>query len=179
MKIWIIGPPGSGKSTLAGRLAQALRLPLIELDELYWLPGWKMREKQDFAERVRSALEQESWIMDGNYTAAAPLIAERADLLLWLDLPLWRTYPRVVRRTFARLMFRQELWSGNRESISNVLGKDGILWYSLARRRRNQDRFRSYWETFPSRKLRLTNSSTGSTSLDEAIRACSESPQPS
>jgi adenylate kinase family enzyme len=176
MKVWIIGPPGSGKSTLACRLAQELRLPLVELDELYWLPGWKMREKQDFVGRVRSALDQDSWIVDGNYTAAAPLIAERADLLLWLDLPLWRTYPRVVRRTFARLLFRRELWSGNRESVSNVFGKDGMLWYSLARHRRNQDRFRSYWETFPSRKLRLTNSST---SLEEAIRACRESPQPS
>ena len=39
----IIGATGSGKTTLGRRVAQKLRLPLVDLDELHWLPGWKAR----------------------------------------------------------------------------------------------------------------------------------------
>ena len=48
--------------------------------------------------------------------SARHLIAARADLLVWLDLPFFRvTLPRVLRRTVSRRLRRQELWNGNVE----------------------------------------------------------------
>ncbi len=37
-RIMIIGAPGSGKSRAARRLAEITGLPLIHLDNEYWLP---------------------------------------------------------------------------------------------------------------------------------------------
>ena len=39
-RILVIGSPGAGKSTFARRLADTLDLPLMHLDQQYWLPGW-------------------------------------------------------------------------------------------------------------------------------------------
>lgn len=171
MRIWIIGSPGSGKSTLARALAGALDLPFIELDALYWLPAWKVCETSEFVDRVRAAIESEYWVVDGNYKSVAPLLIEKAEMLFWLDLPLRRTYPRVIKRTFSRLLSGEELWNGNHEPLANLLSKDGMLWYSLAKHQKNHARFRSFWHEFPGRKVRLTNSPI---SLVHAIQTCRE-----
>ena len=36
----MIGRSGAGKTTVALRLAEALDLPVVHLDRLYWGPGW-------------------------------------------------------------------------------------------------------------------------------------------
>ena len=44
------------------------------------------------------------------------MLAERADLLVWLDLPfLTVVLPRVIRRTIRRRLRREKLWNGNVE----------------------------------------------------------------
>lgn len=47
-KVGVIGPPGSGKSYLARILGAELRIPVTELDSVFWLPGWRRREKDEF-----------------------------------------------------------------------------------------------------------------------------------
>src|SRR5690606_26775055 len=47
---------------------------------------------------------------------ARPILAARADLLVWLDLPFTTvTLPRLLRRTVGRRVRREELWNGNVE----------------------------------------------------------------
>ncbi|KAI9337703.1 hypothetical protein DFJ73DRAFT_590433 [Zopfochytrium polystomum] len=53
-RIIVIGSTCAGKSTLAATLARRLRLTFIELDAIYWLPGWGVRPVQDFRDRVDS-----------------------------------------------------------------------------------------------------------------------------
>lgn len=55
-------------------------------------------------------------MIDGNYSAARPLIWARADTVIWLDLPRHTVMRQVTWRTPRRLASRQELWNGNRES---------------------------------------------------------------
>ena len=43
------------------------------------------------------------------------LLADRADLLVWLDLPRVRVMRQVIRRTLRRRARRQPLWNGNLE----------------------------------------------------------------
>ncbi len=45
------------------------------------------------------------------------LLRERADTVVWLDLPRRTVMHRVVRRSLARAVSRKELWNGNRESV--------------------------------------------------------------
>jgi adenylate kinase family enzyme len=98
-RIVILGCSGTGKSTLARRLGERLRLPVVHLDALFWEPGWVEAERQLFRSRVAHALAGERWISDGNYTSrTADLRLPRADLIVWLDQPLWRRLWRVTWR---------------------------------------------------------------------------------
>lgn len=176
MRIWIIGAPGSGKSTLAQALAKSMDLPVVELDSLYWLPEWEARDPVDFARVVYAATSGKDWVVDGNYKIAATSLIRQAELLIWLDLPLTRTYPRVVRRTMFRLLWGEKLWNGNRERFTNLLSRDGMLWYSLAAHRKNHARFRTFWDAFAGAKVRLTDPHSAHA---DALRTCHELFQPS
>ena len=59
MRVVVIGIGGSGKTTFAGRLAVQLGVPHVELDSLYWLPGWTIRDHEDFREAVEQAAAPE------------------------------------------------------------------------------------------------------------------------
>src|SRR5271167_3170780 len=48
------------------------------------------------------------------------MVWERADTVVWFDLPYAVVMARTVRRTVRRTVTRQELWNGNREPWSNL-----------------------------------------------------------
>ena len=50
MKILIMGYSGSGKSTLAGYLGKKYGIPVLHLDHVFWLPGWKARPREENGE---------------------------------------------------------------------------------------------------------------------------------
>jgi adenylate kinase family enzyme len=135
MRIAVIGPTGSGKTALARQLAERHGLAHVELDSLRHGPGWVARPS--FRADVAAAVEQPAWVVDGNYAAdLGNLVLERADLVVWLDLPLPTTFARVARRSFARMLRGTELWNGNRETFRNTfLERDGILYWSLGTHR--------------------------------------------
>ena len=47
-----------------------------------------------------------------------------------------------MKRTFARSLFRTELWAGNRESVKLALGRDSILGFAW----REHDKYYRYSE---------------------------------
>lgn len=55
-RILVYGVTGSGKSTVAARIARRTGLPLVEVDELTWLPGWEMVHEDSICNGNR-----ESW----------------------------------------------------------------------------------------------------------------------
>ncbi len=53
---------------------------------------------------------------DGTYhTVIGDLVLERAETIMWLDLPVSLVMWRLVRRTVVRKVRKVELWHGNRE----------------------------------------------------------------
>lgn len=48
------------------------------------------------------AIQSESWVSDGFYPKIQPKIAERADLIIFLDAPLWRRLLNHTKRIFNR-----------------------------------------------------------------------------
>ena len=98
-RVLVLGCAGAGKSTLARRMAATLSLPLIELDSVFWRPGWVQVPREEFREAVARLAAMPAWIMDGNYRFTFDLRLPRADTIVFLDLPR-RTYTwRVIRRT--------------------------------------------------------------------------------
>ena len=147
-RIAVVGTSGSGKTTFARRLAARLGVPHVELDALFWLSDWQNVDDETFRRRVADVVAAETWVADGNYAAVRPLVLERVDTVVWLDLPLRTCLWRVLRRTARRARSGEELWpgTGNRETWRRALGRDSLLWWVLTthrrRRRQNLARFR-------------------------------------
>jgi len=94
----IIGCCGAGKSTLAANLHDITQLPLIHLDQHYWLPNWTEPSKEVWNKKVASLVKGENWIIDGNYSSSMDLRIARADTIIYLDYPTWRCLWRVIKR---------------------------------------------------------------------------------
>lgn len=112
-RVLVAGTSGSGKSTLARRVGELLDLPYVELDALHHGPGWTPRPA--FATEVEEFSAGDRWVCEWQYDVK-PLLAARADTLVWLDLPFPVTLARVVRRTVRRRLHREVLWNGNVEA---------------------------------------------------------------
>jgi adenylate kinase family enzyme len=131
-RVSVIGTSGSGKSTLGRELASALGVPFLELDSVFHQPGWAPLPQQEFRDKARAAAATDGWVIDGNYSAIRDVVWERADTVLWLDLPRLIVMRRLVWRTFRRVATRQVLWNGNRERWRNFFSLDPeqsiIVW---------------------------------------------------
>lgn len=112
-RILVAGAAGSGKSTLRLAVSRALGMPTVELDSLFHGPGWT-RLPTFLAEVERFAAGPE-WVVEWQYGSVKPMLAGRADLLVWLDHGRWTVLWRVAKRTLVRRLRRQELWNGNLE----------------------------------------------------------------
>ncbi len=97
----IIGCSGAGKSTLARRLSAAMEIPVVHLDRLYWLPGWKNRSREEFDALLRQELARDAWIMDGNFDRTLELRLARADGVLHLDFGRLACEWGVIRRVLS------------------------------------------------------------------------------
>ncbi len=99
-RVIVTGLAGSGKSTLSVALAAKTGLPLVHLDLAFWKPGWVAPSEAEWRDKQRVVLAGDAWIADGNYHETLDLRLERADTVLFLDLPWWRCSGRALRRGF-------------------------------------------------------------------------------
>lgn len=143
-RVIVIGSSNAGKSTFAERLAERLGVPFIELDALHWEPNWVEADREVFRERVRQAIQPESWVMDGNYASQQQDISwPDADTIIWLDLPLRTVVSRCIRRTWRRWRTQELLYGGeNREDFWEHLmvwnTDKSLLAYTIKTHRRRR-----------------------------------------
>jgi hypothetical protein len=84
-RVAIVGTTGAGKTVLAQQLAIRIDAVHVDLDALHWEPGWQEAPRDIFRARVVEALQDERWVVTGNYSKARGLIWTKADTLIWLD----------------------------------------------------------------------------------------------
>lgn len=100
-RIMILGGSGSGKSTLARQIGAITGLPVVHIDPMYWAPGWVPRSAEETRALSLAAAAGQAWVFEGNHTETMEARAERADLIVFLDLPrglrLWRAVWRSLR----------------------------------------------------------------------------------
>jgi adenylate kinase family enzyme len=143
-RINVVGVSGSGKSTLAKRLSALTGIRHLEMDALYWKPGWTDPTDEEFFAKLEQALEGEEWILDGNYSRSQPVKWRNVTMIVWVDYSLARTLWQAVSRAFRRSLTKEELWpgTGNRESFrKSFFSKDSIIWWTITSRRRQRQRY--------------------------------------
>jgi len=135
-RIAVIGLPGSGKSTLSNTLSAILGLQHIELDAIHWQPNWVSLDKSVMIERVDAVCPPNGyWVVDGNYRVVRPIVWDRADTIVWLDIPLWLSMWRLLKRTLGRMFFKRKLWNGNQERWGNLFAlntEENLLLFALS-----------------------------------------------
>ncbi|MBS3680609.1 DNA topology modulation protein [Ornithinibacillus massiliensis] len=124
-KITIIGNPGAGKSTLARQLGDKLNIPVYHMDSLYWKPNWQPSEDTELIQKHDEILKQDSWIIDGNYSATLPKRFADADTIIFLNYPTLRTLYGITKR---RIQYRNRTRPDMAEGCHERLNLDFIRW---------------------------------------------------
>lgn len=137
MRIAIIGHAGSGKTYLANRISQRFSIPHLHLDRIFLTSGGDKTNRTDeetnkvrqiMREKIQEFLkENNEWVSDGTYTRMQPMIADIADKVIYLDIPLWKRQLNHMKRIFYRK---------NRHREVSFL-QDLYFTYDMVRRTRN------------------------------------------
>jgi adenylate kinase family enzyme len=147
-RIVVVGSSGSGKTTVASELAERLGVKHVELDALHHGPNWTEASADELREAVSREIDgADGWVVDGGYHGKlGDFVLERADTVVWLDLPLRTCLIRLWHRTLHRIRDDVELWNGNRETWRGAFwGRESLFWFTIrihrSRRRRWPARF--------------------------------------
>jgi adenylate kinase family enzyme len=139
-RIAIIGCGGAGKSTLSVALSATLGIECHHLDRMFLSAGGQPHRKLKGAARGQflsehaTVLKQPSWIIDGNFNCAMDARFERADTIIFLDLPTTTCLRGVITRDFQRRgLPGVDIIGGNSARLSWV-----FLRYILRYRRRRR-----------------------------------------
>ncbi|EIW75188.1 hypothetical protein CONPUDRAFT_140148 [Coniophora puteana RWD-64-598 SS2] len=108
-KVHIVGNSGDfhPRTTLGEELAKILGVPHLPLDTLQWEPNWTPSPRDKFRTRFQEFLDQNpnGWVIDGNYYSVLRDFMEKHQTdVIWLDPPFWLYFPRLLFRTFRRLL---------------------------------------------------------------------------
>ena len=147
---------GNGKTTLGREVARRLDAPFVELDAIHHGPGWTELSAEELRAQVAPIVATDAWVIDGGYRAKlGDLVLERADLVVWLDLPLRVWLPRLLRRTVRRIVRREELWNGNRETWRGAFGgPDSLVGWAVRAHFSRRQRYPTVLAPYPVVRLR-------------------------
>jgi adenylate kinase family enzyme len=156
-RIVVVGVSGSGKTTLARRVAARLEVPHADIDGFFHGAGWVRRPEA--AADVAAFVAGDAWVIERPYDEVRELVYDRAQLVVWLDLPTWRTMLQVTRRTVSRRVRRTVLWNGNVEQAlwRIVVDREHIIrwaWRTRNRYRGWPEELLAEWPDLPVVRLR-------------------------
>lgn len=100
-RIHILGAAGSGKTTLALQVAERIDCPWYELDTIAYEGGYA--RKRTLEERIASlqaVTATSAWVTEGFFLWWIDDLLDAADAIVWLDLPITVSLPRVITRHF-------------------------------------------------------------------------------
>lgn len=156
-KIMIIGHSGSGKSTLAENLANKYNLPLLHLDKVQFLSGWKERSIEEQREILEKFLnENSSWVIDGNYTRNLyERRLEDATKIIYLNFNRFSSLFRVIKRF---IKYKGKSRSSITEGCDEKIDFDFFNWIMFKGRSKEKiKRYKGLNEKYPEKFVEIKN----------------------
>lgn len=140
-RVIIIGTSCSGKSTLAKRISKKLRIPHFELDNYFWKENWTESSKEEFIEKVANLVNENNWVICGNYNKVREMLWKSATDIVWLDYPFYLVFYRAIKRTIIRAITKEKVCNGNLETFKkSFFSKESIiLWVLKTYKRRKKE----------------------------------------
>ncbi len=128
-KVAVFGNAGGGKSTLSKRLSAIAGLPLYILDKIQYRPGGAEVPQEEYKRVHQEILDTERWIIDGfGCMETLWLRLERADTLVFVDLPLFIHFWWVTKRLIVGHFKPPEGWPENSPILQSSLSSYRVLW---------------------------------------------------
>ncbi len=146
-RIIIIGCGGAGKSTLSRQLAEELELPLYHLDVMFWKPGWVESDRAEFFEKQKTLVAKDEWVIEGNYNNSIPIRAERADTIIYLDMPVPVCFVGALKRSFSKKA-RPDRADGCEEKLDLK-----FFWWIMTFRKHTAPRIEKYLEEYKDKNI--------------------------
>lgn len=101
-RIAVIGCGGAGKTTVARALAARHCLPLVEADPIVHPGGGPARPESEWQPELNAAADGEDWVIDAMKVSLLEHRVERADTVVFLDLPRRWCYVGIAQRETRR-----------------------------------------------------------------------------
>ena len=109
---------GVGKSTFASELGEILQIDVYHLDASYCKPNWIEAPFEAFEEAQRRISERHTWIIEGNYSKTFGVREDRADTIIYLELPRYICLYRALKRWVTNLgKTRPDIGAGCKEKM--------------------------------------------------------------
>ena len=99
-RVLVIGSPGAEKTVLAREIAERLKIPCIELERLYWRPGWRAPSADEWRRQVEELAAREQWVIVGTFPSTLDARVARADWLVYVDAPMPVCFVRKFKEMF-------------------------------------------------------------------------------
>ncbi|WNS75985.1 topology modulation protein [Bacillus sp. DTU_2020_1000418_1_SI_GHA_SEK_038] len=157
-RIMVVGiSSGVGKSTFARKLGEVLDIHVYHLDALFWKPNWVEAPIDEFSEAQRQIVNQDQWIIEGNYTPTFSIRTERADTIIYLELPIYICLYRVLKRWVMNIgKTRPDMGKDCKEKIDWAFIKFILTTY-YPRKKKMAERFQAFQATDSKKVILLIN----------------------
>lgn len=140
----IIGNCGAGKSTLAKKIHNLTQLPLIHLDQEYWLPGWVEPDLEIWSQKHTDLVNRDEWIIDGNYGSTMEMRIKKAETIVLMEVSTWKSMIRVIKRVLTHHGRTRDDMAAGCDERFDLSFLHYVLIYNMTRRPANERKIKAY-----------------------------------
>lgn len=110
-RIYILGNAGSGKTYLAKKLSKILKIQDYNLDDIFFYRKYdKKRSEKNREKLFKSIYKKKKWIIEGGYLSWIEEGIKKSDLVIFIEVPFYKTIYRVFKRFKKRKGKHKETW---------------------------------------------------------------------
>lgn len=105
MKVLIIGIVASGKTTLAKRLSRENNIEYYEIDSIVHDDKNGIKRSNKEQQKIIKKIDKNtSWIIEGTLRNNLDNLLDMADLIIYIDIPLWIRKRRILWRYVKQIL---------------------------------------------------------------------------